>query len=155
MSQKMVKQTRRSISVRGITYDTLRQHCDDVNRSMSDVIEELLASLFTKAGLAVEAAKPQKTKTKGGKVAPLVAAEKTRKLSAPSSRRNAIANRVARMPHVSPEEAEAIRRKYSIPTGNEKTTQMGRPAPTPVSSYVKAERPQPAPSPKDHRGIRF
>jgi len=40
------KQTRRSISVRGTTYDTLRRFCQDQDRSMSDVVEEQLAKLL-------------------------------------------------------------------------------------------------------------
>jgi hypothetical protein len=43
------KQTRRSISVRGITYDTLRKYCDSTNRSMSDIVEEQLSKLFSNA----------------------------------------------------------------------------------------------------------
>lgn len=42
-----IKQTRRSISVRGATYETLRRYCDSQNRSMSDIVEEQLARLFT------------------------------------------------------------------------------------------------------------
>jgi hypothetical protein len=45
MSQS--KQTRRSISVRGTTYDSLRRYCDGADRSMSDVVEEMLAKLLT------------------------------------------------------------------------------------------------------------
>jgi hypothetical protein len=40
------KQTRRSISVRGATYETLRRFCETQNRSMSDIVEEQLARLF-------------------------------------------------------------------------------------------------------------
>jgi hypothetical protein len=40
------KQTRRSISVRGITYDNLRRYCDDKSLSMSEVVEEQLARLL-------------------------------------------------------------------------------------------------------------
>jgi hypothetical protein len=40
------KQTRRSISVRGATYETLRRYCENQNRSMSDIVEEQLARLF-------------------------------------------------------------------------------------------------------------
>src|SRR5688572_25554993 len=36
-------QSRRSISVAGETYLALRRHCDQTGRSMSDVVEELLA----------------------------------------------------------------------------------------------------------------
>ena len=40
------KQTRRSISVRGATYESLRRFCETQNRSMSDIVEEQLARLF-------------------------------------------------------------------------------------------------------------
>ena len=40
------KQTRRSISVRGATYETLRRYCENQNRSMSEIVEEQLARLF-------------------------------------------------------------------------------------------------------------
>src|SRR5260221_5883593 len=40
------KQTRRSISVRGVTYDSLRTYCDEHQKSMSEVVEELLAPLL-------------------------------------------------------------------------------------------------------------
>src|SRR4051794_21387342 len=40
------KQTRRSISIRGTTYDTLRKYCEQHQRSMSDLVEEQLARLI-------------------------------------------------------------------------------------------------------------
>ncbi len=49
------KQTRRSISVRGATYETLRKYCAENNRSMSDIVEEQLAALL---GGSKPAAKP-------------------------------------------------------------------------------------------------
>jgi hypothetical protein len=53
------KQTRRSISVRGATYETLRQYCQENNRSMSDIVEEQLAALLGgKAKPAPVAARP-------------------------------------------------------------------------------------------------
>ncbi len=164
MMQKTVKQTRRSISVRGVTYDTLRQFCDDTQRSMSDVIEELLGALFDKHGIEHTALKPGRKAgalaAKAGKagnaskVAMQLASERARKLTV-SSRGRAVANkRVSRMPVVSPEESEAIRKKYQIPTGDESTAVMGRPSPTPVSSYMKPKS-APVVTSKDHRNIRF
>ncbi len=160
MAQKLVKQTRRSISVRGVTYDTLRQFCDDSQRSMSDVIEELLGALFEKSGLQPQAvekkAQPKAAKAgqKISKAAAFLASERARKVTVSSTRGRAVANRVARMPVVSPEESEAIRKKYQIPTGDESTAVMGRPSPTPVTSYMKKQR-EAAPTGKDHRNIRF
>lgn len=40
------KQTRRSISVRGTTYDSLRRYCAENSKSMSEVVEDLLARLL-------------------------------------------------------------------------------------------------------------
>jgi hypothetical protein len=40
------KQTRRSISIRGTTYSALRDYCEGHARSMSDVVEELLAGII-------------------------------------------------------------------------------------------------------------
>jgi hypothetical protein len=161
MMQKTVKQTRRSISVRGVTYDTLRQFCDDSQRSMSDVIEELLGALFDKHGMAHEPLKQGKKaaaaaakEPKASKLALQLASERARKLTV-SSKGRAVANkRVHRGPVVSPEESEAIRKKYAIPTGDESTAVMGRPSPTPVASYMKAKA-APVVTAKDHRNIRF
>jgi hypothetical protein len=40
------KQTRRSISVRGTTYDNLRRYCAEQDISMSEVVEEQIARLL-------------------------------------------------------------------------------------------------------------
>src|SRR5688572_30736925 len=56
------KQTRRSISVRGTTYAQLRDFCAEHDRSMSDVVEELLSRIL-EGGEA----------SRGKTVAPLVA----------------------------------------------------------------------------------
>jgi hypothetical protein len=52
------KQTRRSISVRGTTYDTLRRYCVGSDRSMSDVVEELLARLFNAKPVSAPSPRP-------------------------------------------------------------------------------------------------
>src|SRR2546430_14489038 len=41
------KQSRRSISVRGVTYNQLREHCCKQNISMSDFLEQRVADYFT------------------------------------------------------------------------------------------------------------
>ena len=41
------KQTRRSISVRGTTYEMLKRYCEEHQRSMSDIVEERLAELLS------------------------------------------------------------------------------------------------------------
>jgi hypothetical protein len=44
------KQTRRSISVRGTTYDNLRRYCEEKSISMSEVVEQQLARLLERGG---------------------------------------------------------------------------------------------------------
>ncbi len=46
------KQTRRSISVRGVTYENLRRYCEENDVSMSEVVEEQIARLLSRAGSA-------------------------------------------------------------------------------------------------------
>lgn len=46
----MRKQTRRSISVRGTTYNQLRDHCAGASISMSDFIEQRIADFFVTLG---------------------------------------------------------------------------------------------------------
>jgi hypothetical protein len=43
------KQTRRSISVRGTTYESLRRYCAARSRSMSEVVEQQLERLLAHA----------------------------------------------------------------------------------------------------------
>ena len=59
------KQTRRSISVRGTTYSLLRDFCSQHERSMSDVVEELLSRILE------DGQKPAAARLKT--IAPLVA----------------------------------------------------------------------------------
>ena len=40
------KQTRRSISVRGVTYENLRRYCEENDVSMSEVVEEQIAKVL-------------------------------------------------------------------------------------------------------------
>ena len=42
------KQTRRSISVRGTTYENLRRYCAEQDISMSEVVEEQIARLLAR-----------------------------------------------------------------------------------------------------------
>jgi hypothetical protein len=46
------KQTRRSISVRGTTYDNLRRYCEQQDISMSEVVEEQIALLLSRGSSA-------------------------------------------------------------------------------------------------------
>ena len=40
------KQTRRSVSIRGTTYEQIRQYCERHEISMSEFVEERIASFF-------------------------------------------------------------------------------------------------------------
>src|SRR5581483_4228643 len=73
------KQTRRSISVRGTTYDALRTYCETHDKSMSEIVEELLARILEDAP------------------APTVKAERARTVTAPG-RPKPLANKVVRAP---------------------------------------------------------
>ena len=53
------KQTRRSISVRGTTYDRLRDHCQKNNLAMSDFVEQRLAEFFAAKGEPKKAKLPE------------------------------------------------------------------------------------------------
>ena len=41
------KQTRRSVSIRGATYERIRNHCKLAGVSMSEFVEEQIASFFS------------------------------------------------------------------------------------------------------------
>lgn len=43
------KQTRRSVSIRGTTYDKVREFCERKNVSMSEFVEERIADFFGEA----------------------------------------------------------------------------------------------------------
>ena len=77
------KQTRRSISVRGTTYDSLRRYCDENSLSMSEVVEAQLARILDQG--EVIATPAEVVVPAGGRPAP-VAYEKV------------VAPRVARAP---------------------------------------------------------
>ena len=99
------KQTRRSISVRGATYDSLRIYCDEHKKSMSEVVEELLAPLL--AGRA--------------------ATEKPRVVTAPPARPRApVANKVVRAP--APVQVAPVR-KGPRPAGRPAPTPAAKVAP--------------------------
>jgi hypothetical protein len=83
------KQTRRSISVRGTTYDTLRRFCQDQNRSMSDVVEEQLARLLSAKPVVAKPAARQR---------PTVAPRIVRAAPPPSSPSTKLAGRPAPIP---------------------------------------------------------
>jgi hypothetical protein len=76
------KQTRRSISVRGTTYDTLRRFCEEQQRSMSDVVEEQLAKIL--AAKPMQAPKPIHAPRPAAKARPTVAPKMVRAVPPPA-----------------------------------------------------------------------
>jgi hypothetical protein len=127
-----LKQTRRSISVRGTTYDKLRQYGETHGRSMSDIVEELLATILG-PDQPVKAAAP----------APLPRREKSEARlrfnpPPPQKPRPTLAHRVVRA-------TPPVFSKPSLP---------GRPAPTPASQVIKVRRDE-VHEKDDYRAIRF
>ena len=60
------KQTRRSVSIRGSTYDRVRQYCERAGISMSEFVEERIASFFDAGRPAVKPpARPKAKLAKG------------------------------------------------------------------------------------------
>jgi hypothetical protein len=120
------KQTRRSISVRGATYESLRTYCDTHKKSMSEVVEELLAPLLSARAPTRATVSPR-----------------PRVLAAPPPRPRApVANKVVR----------AAAPPAPAPAPRSGARPAGRPAPTPAAKVV-AERPK---APKgDYREIQF
>lgn len=53
------KQTRRSVSIRGSTYEQIRKYCERNNISMSEFVEDRIATFFGNGGARPEA-KPKK-----------------------------------------------------------------------------------------------
>ncbi|MBW2732252.1 MAG: hypothetical protein JRH20_07640 [Deltaproteobacteria bacterium] len=68
------KQTRRSVSIRGITYDKVRTYCERHDLSMSEFVEDLISQFFDNSGKIVKKPEP-KEKEKS-----LVAAESEERL---------------------------------------------------------------------------
>jgi hypothetical protein len=44
------KQSRRSVSIRGVTYEQIRTYCERNNVSMSEFVEERIATFFGNGG---------------------------------------------------------------------------------------------------------
>ena len=133
-----LKQTRRSISVRGTTYDKLRQYGETHDRSMSDIVEELLATILESQPV-VAAPKP---------VAPPPLREKSAsrlRFNPPpmaKPRPSTLANRVVRaVPPPVP------------PRPSNKPVLPGRPAPTPAAQVIKVREEKFEKD--DYRAIRF
>jgi|GEM_PF-2714901 len=149
------KQTRRSISVRGTTYFTLRQYCEDHDRSMSDLVEELLAKTFEAAGQttavvpldaplrSIKAAKPVAApRALAAKVLRAPAPAKDAHVAAPvKAAPQPTAAKVAPVPakvapapaKVAPVKAAPVKVASAAVDGQNGS---GRPAPTPAKSVV-------------------
>jgi hypothetical protein len=136
----MGKQSRRSISVRGVTYDKLRVYGETHNRSMSDVVEELLATILDGVKAEAPAVAPVALQAK----APVERSASRLRFNPPPMQkpRPVLANRTVRAVPPSPPPRQDSN-KPSLP---------GRPAPTPASAVVGTKRLE---SKDDYRGIRF
>ena len=60
------KQTRRSVSIRGTTYEKVRKYCEENNVSMSEFVEARIAEFF---GEAEKPAEERGGKVEGGQAA--------------------------------------------------------------------------------------
>jgi hypothetical protein len=138
------KQTRRSISVRGMTYDKLRQYCETSDRSMSDVVEELLAKIL-------DTVEPAAVKPAAAAPAPALLKERSAsrlRFNPPPivrEKRTALANRVVRAVPPSPP-PRAVSRGPALP---------GRPAPTPAAAVLGKPRAVASASKDDYRTMKF
>ena len=158
------KQTRRSISVRGTTYSLLRDFCSQHERSMSDVVEELLSRILE------DGQKPAAARLKT--IAPLVARAPAAARLVPREQDRA-AVRVVPLPRpepvAAPKPVAAARPVAAAPVAaasrpapvkvaapvNQPTrpvpvSNAGRPAPTRVETVKDAPK-----SGNDYRAIRF
>ena len=62
------KQSRRSVSIRGSTYDQIRKHCERNNVSMSEFVEERIALFFGNGGSKEEASERSTERIKPGEL---------------------------------------------------------------------------------------
>ena len=116
------KQTRRSISIRGVTYNHLRDYCAGVDLSMSDFIEQRIAEFFERNKVTVAPAAPR-----------LTIAPPHDKRSAPLAPRPLAAASPIR-PAVNPAANRAAPRVAPAPAA---------PRPIPASSSIVARNPMP------------
>ena len=138
------KQTRRSISVRGTTYDHLRRFSEAEARSMSDIVEELLARLFD-GGKAATPTAPVLVKAEPVRQAARESAPRPAPVRAVAPARNRRSRTVA---------AKIVRAPLQrTPPEQSGKPSVGRPAPTPASVVAGTRRDE---APKgDYRVIRF
>lgn len=59
------RQTRRAISVKGLTYQRVKKHCDERGQSISSFVEELIAKKMEELGIPEETVlKPRPSSSK-------------------------------------------------------------------------------------------
>lgn len=143
------KQTRRSISVRGTTYEALRDHCGDAGISLSDFVEQRIAEFFASKSSARTAVRSA-----------AAAAPPAPRAPQPTEPERVAIARMKPPAATAPEEkSSAVRRERAAAaaafraSAASSSSASGRPAPTPASQVIKAraggtER-------NDYRGIRF
>ena len=59
------KQTRRSVSIRGSTYERVRQHCDGTGISMSEFVEARVSEYFAGRMSVLRSVVPQVVRSNG------------------------------------------------------------------------------------------
>lgn len=175
------KQTRRSISVRGVTYNQLRDYCAGVSISMSDFIEQRIAEFFAENPVSASAsprpvvvaapaparaaaapaparkapAPPVAAPAPVARVEPVIAKPAPRPVPAQSSINRPMP--VAARRAVSPPPPPPAPQMVSAPLSSTNLIgAVGRPAPTPAASVLKERLTPAAPrDAKDYRAIRF
>ncbi len=156
------KQTRRSISVRGVTYAKLRDYCAGIDLSMSDFVEQRIAEFFA-AHPAAATTKPVIVAQKAPVAKVPVLAERARVVPRPTERpvspiravpaksvvvvKPAMPTAALRVTAPSPLPAHAAAAATTHPS-------VGRPAPTPASQVLKT-RASSNDRDVDYRAIRF
>lgn len=71
MSNSKKRQTRRSISVKGLTYQWVQEYCDQTEQSISGFVEELIFAKMDELGVqrpAVLKPRPQRPEKKKKKI---------------------------------------------------------------------------------------
>lgn len=144
------KQTRRSISVRGVTYEKLRAYCAEVDLSLSDFVEQRIAEFFAAHPEArAAAARPQ--------LAPMVP-QPAPVVQAP---RVAVARTEKSVPPVRsvPAQSQLVKKplptaalRVAAPVRPQTSDAAGRPKPTPVARELRVRAPEDR---SDYRALRF
>lgn len=136
-------QTRRSVSVRGVTYRRLREHCTAAGLSISYFIEDLVARYFNEHAPPVEPPEPPATAaapTVEPALAPRPAPSRTSTATAPAPDRWAGARQVAHVHRLADRELSRQERR-----DNEERQRAGRPLVPEGSDGARSTRaPQPA-----------